>query len=95
MTLTLHDDLPAILESLQAEPGLEALEERVLEAGHLEEDDYGLLLEKRVRGAAHSNLRHHILFCELCATEFLRRLAPVAEAEFLAAALRKKRRRRF
>jgi len=77
-----RDTLEKLLADLQAEPGLQALEERVLEAGHLEEDDYQALFDRRVTGKAYDNLRRHLLFCEICSKEFLKRAAPTAEKTY-------------
>ena len=65
--------LEELLGSLKDEPAFATLEDRAQDAGHLEEEDYGHLLDEKFEAAKRDNLRRHVLFCETCSDELLRR----------------------
>lgn len=92
-----HEKLERILGSLAEEGALEELEDRAYDAAHLEEEHYALLLAAGPGSddEAITNLKRHVLFCDLCSTEFLSRAAPEAESEFHAEEAEASRRRWF
>lgn len=83
------EKLEELLGVTRGAPGLAELEDRVLDSGHLEEEDYGVVLERRESAEGFDNLRRHLLFCPVCSRELLSRVAPEAEREFEAAARRR------
>ncbi|MAG58811.1 MAG: hypothetical protein CMJ83_21185 [Planctomycetes bacterium] len=80
-----HADLEKLLGSFVGDPALGALEDRAHDAAHLEESHYDALLqvgEMADEDEELRNLKRHVLFCDLCAKEFLERVAPEVEAEY-------------
>lgn len=80
--------LENLLGRLAEDPALDELEDRAHDGGHLDEGQYGALLAAGASAdgdAALRNLKRHVLFCDVCADEFLSRSAPEAERVYRAA----------
>ncbi len=79
-----HKELESFLGDAAQDPAFDELEDRAYDAAHLEEEQYALLLEAGTSDdSAVVNLKRHVLFCDVCSSEFLRRAAPRAEADFV------------
>lgn len=75
--------------AVESSEAFDTLEDRSQDAGHLEDDDYARLAGAGAADPEVANLQRHVLFCQVCSDEFLRRSAPAVEAEIREADARR------
>ena len=73
-----------LLGEFRGDPAFAHLAERAQDSGHLAEADFTHLLAAKEEAPEVKNLRRHVLFCSVCAEEFLRRAAPASEEKYRA-----------